>query len=142
MTNKEKYAYIAGIVDGEGCLCIEKYTRNNSNAYVACLTVANSRICLINWLNKQIPAEIIERHYTKKNWNTGYTYRLRKVESLKLLLVNILPYLLIKSTQAELLLELIKITPVSGKHTNDIIKKRKEEIFQEIHRLNKSKEVS
>jgi hypothetical protein len=93
-------AYIAGIVDGEGCIFI--LHQKSSNQYIGGIKIALSDSKIIPWLSDKL-----NKNQTKVNQNpklkTISLYSLNCVG----LLIKIIPYLILKKDQAELVLDLI-----------------------------------
>lgn len=119
-TIQEKLAYMAGIVDGEGCICMTK-GRVNANSNKVCykvrLTVCSTSIVLLDWLVnnfggnyvlKPIKKGMELKHSKAYNWNIH-------CEKAGNLLSMILPYLVIKKKQAELVLAYRKIQELNVK---------------------------
>lgn len=125
MTETEK-SYIAGIIDGEGSIMLQKF---HSNQYPSpCVSFASTSIELMNWAKKTIGSGII---ISKKNYNPHlhkdcYSYVLKYNAAISLL-EDITPYLIIDSKikRANLILEKYKeLTPRNGRYTNELIEKK------------------
>ena len=87
------WAYLAGIVDGEGCIT---YRRNGKGRYYTRVTISQKRTQLLDW--------IVERFggaYSKTTWTCGSRHS-------EWILTEILPYLVVKKDQAEVALELCR----------------------------------
>ena len=63
MTETEK-AYIAGIIDGEGSIMLQRIHKNEFPS--PCVSVASTSLELLNWLKKTIWKGFI---FSKKNYN-------------------------------------------------------------------------
>src|SRR5258708_9345020 len=68
-----KLAYLAGIIDGEGCLTIykvapAKYNRFQNPQYRASCKIANTNVKLMDWLNS-----------TFSNFNSGHKQHMRSI---------------------------------------------------------------
>lgn len=111
-----KLAYLAGIVDGEGCLTIykvapAKYNRFQNPQYRASLKIANTNIKLVEWLDnefsnfnsgyKQQKRSIFKKNSTHERWIYEW-----EVQNFRLVdvLTQIRPYLVLKKRQCEVLL--------------------------------------
>ena len=111
--SNEELAYIAGIIDGEGHLGISKNTtkrqRQRNPKYQSEICVINTDKRLMDWLESKMGGLINARNMNGKNvkkdiWKISYRWRIQ--ESLHPELLNlILPYLVIKKRQAELIIE-------------------------------------
>lgn len=111
-----KLAYLAGIVDGEGCLTIykvapAKYNRFQNPQYRSTLKIANTNVALMDWLNKEFSnmnsghkqhlRSIFKKNSTHERWIYEWEvqgYRLVDI------LTQIQPYLVLKKRQCEVLL--------------------------------------
>lgn len=111
------FAYLAGIIDGEGCLSVYYIKRhgNIANSLYPVLIIGNTDIRLLKWLNTYFPAEKIkERIHKNKNAKPSYTYRNRNKKMLIEILKGTIPYLVLKQKQAKLLLNFL-LQPVNRK---------------------------
>lgn len=113
-TIQERLAYMAGIIDGEGCICMTKgYASQTASgySYKIRLTVCNTSIVLLDWL-----VENFGGNYTAKKLAEGmelthaqsYNWNLHCEQAGKLLNM-VTPYLVIKKQQAQLALAYRKI---------------------------------
>ena len=127
MTETEK-SYIAGIIDGEGSIMLQKF---HINEYPApCVSIASTTLSLLTWMKNIIGSGKI---ITKKNYNPDkhqncYSYIVKYDNAIKLL-EDIYPYLIIpsKKKRAELILTKYKlVTPRNGRYTEDMIEKKVE----------------
>ena len=131
MTETEK-AYIAGIIDGEGSIMLQKIHKNEHPA--PCISIASTTLELLEWIKKVVGKGTITK---KKNYNLEihkdcYSYVLRRNDAISLL-IDIEPYLVIdvKRKRAELILKKYKsLTPRNGRYTEEMIVK-KEEFYNE-----------
>ncbi|MGL5379999.1 LAGLIDADG family homing endonuclease [Clostridium sp.] len=123
MTEVEK-AYIAGIIDGEGSIMLQKFHKNEFPS--PCVSVASTTLELLNWLKEKIGGGKIIR---KKNYNPDkhsdcYSYFLKYNEAINLI-QEIYPYLIIESKKrrANLILEKYKaVTPRNGRYSEELLK--------------------
>ena len=110
MIDSEK-AYIAGIIDGEGSIMLQKI---HANEYPApCISIASTTLELLNWIKERVGKGTIRK---KKNC---YSYILRHNDAIALL-KEVYPYLIIetKRKRAELILTKYKsLTPRNGHYT-------------------------
>lgn len=100
-------SYLAGIVDGEGhvCICASQRTakRYKSKSYYLQLRVANTNLILMGFLEKFDGSinsywDKNPKHKTLYNWGIGGIHAAN-------LLKEIYPYLLLKKEQAKIALE-------------------------------------
>jgi hypothetical protein len=92
-----KYAYAAGIVDGEGCFDIAKCRM----AYTPRILVVNTNENIMLWLKENFGGDIQRRKPFKDhpNWKQGFIWRIGNQKALDLS-DKIFPYLIIKEKQA------------------------------------------
>ena len=115
--SKENIIYLAGIIDGEGCV---KPRKN----FQRC-EVSNTSKELIDWLFDNFGGHKIP---VKREGNRKLQYRwiLRK-EEMKNIFPLIIPYMIIKKSEAEQSLKLAKkiyVPPFLGKHHTKETKKK------------------
>jgi len=96
-----RYTYLAGIIDGEGCIRINK-TNKNKPYYISQITVDQKDGRLIDWLYGNFGGSINEiggnESKTKQYRWTIYGTKVKDI------LKKIIPFLTIKKHQAEILL--------------------------------------
>lgn len=120
MTSQSKFAYAAGIVDGEGCLSVHKgwYSENmmrkaakfRHKHYTVLITVRNTDTRLMDWLVANVGGKIYRQRFKEKpHWKTSYRWQLFGQKAQENFLLAILPYLVIKRAQALILLEFIRM---------------------------------
>ena len=125
-------AYLAGIIDGEGSIMLNKYHKSEYPA--PCIAVSSSDLELLEWIKNLIQAGRINK---KKNYNpekhkTSYTYSLyynRAIEIMEL----IEPYLVIvrKKKRAQHIVKYYKDVTVRNGRYNAEQKKAKENFYVE-----------
>lgn len=110
MNTQTELAYIAGIVDGEGTISLHganrKVRKTGSAFYYPFVQIANTNKELIDWLDNRIPIshKIYAYKRNPEKQKPSYLIQIRGsygVEFCKL----VLPYLVCKKRQAEILLE-------------------------------------
>lgn len=97
---KEVYAYMAGIIDGEGSVIIE-YNDNQRTrpSFYTRVTVAQKDKRLLLWVQKHFGGKIFDASNRTYQWQAP-------VSGIKELLINCLPYLIIKRRKAIMLIAL------------------------------------
>jgi hypothetical protein len=102
-------AYMAGIIDGEGTICIFPYYGSHHKygkyaRYRPALCVSNSSKTLIDWIVERFggKAQLVKR--TRVDWKRQYTWTVSH-DRAALIIKAIKPYLIIKYAQADLFLE-------------------------------------
>ena len=123
MTELEK-AYIAGIVDGEGSIMLQKF---HFNEYPSpCVSIASTAYELLDWIKSVIGKGTLKQ---KKNYNSSkhkncYSYILKYDDAIKLI-KEIYPYLIInaKRRRSELILNNYKaLTPRNSRYSDELLK--------------------
>lgn len=110
MRQNEVLAYTAGIIDGEGSICIVKFHRNRNRGYYFQLgvSVGNTNEYLMQWLKMHFggyfaPLSRELKDTQKQVWQWMVTGN-KAAE----FLVLVLPYLQLKKSQAELAIKFQK----------------------------------
>lgn len=106
MNEKEK-AYIAGLIDGEGCITIAKHKSGQPKGkmwyYQPIITLANTDKTMINYITERYECNIVKQQRRKENYKQMYWISFTG-DRLKIFLNDILPYLVCKRTQARIVL--------------------------------------
>jgi hypothetical protein len=134
-------AYIAGIMDGEGFICIGRSISKNRSRweYTPMVSATNTNRELLTWLQATTRIGNVSPKpdsARKKNWKVAHQWRLRAYEMPKFLQA-IEPYLVIKQVQCELMLEFLANTPHIGGRTTDAQDLLSRVIWSEMADLNK-----
>ncbi len=114
----QKYAYLAGIIDGEGTIGICRTSRGKYRAPY--ISVSSTTVELIEWLHQFLGGTVCRHKPYKKQHSHAYSWRLRAKESVFSTLRSILPYLVVpeKIRRANLILrEYDMCTVRNGKYT-------------------------
>jgi len=110
--NKEKYGWLAGIIDGEGTITITKQNRQTWFSYRPEIHITNTNQLILKQsckLLKEITGKTVKIFITdKKRKNYVYRVRLQDIESCKKLLIFLGPFLVGKKKQGKLLLEFLQ----------------------------------
>jgi len=129
LSDEEKHAYAAGIVDGEGTIAIIRQTDNRYNCrtnYNIRISVGSTDECLIQWLQIQFGGNIRHRKAKKENHKPLSEWYITG-EPVGNIIEKLYPYLLIKLAQARVVLSFIhRIQP-----------DMEENFFKEMATLNK-----
>lgn len=112
MYDKAKFIYLAGIIDGEGCLIISRSDRGNYMNYYGRIHVKNTNKKLISWLvqkfggniHTNVPADLL-KHSVAYSW-----YFSGDANDKERLLLAIMPYLIVKKEQAKNLIEFFRMS--------------------------------
>ena len=105
------WAYLAGIIDGEGTVRIMKVTGGH---YAPFVQIANTNIKLMDWLNHIFGGHVGGHIYRKKQIPDSpnkicYNYNITKSVMIKQVLILTMDYLKLKQEQAKLVLALIQV---------------------------------
>ncbi|MBE6059348.1 MAG: hypothetical protein E7215_04130 [Clostridium sulfidigenes] len=130
MTEIEK-AYVAGIIDGEGSIMLQRF---HTNQYPApCVSIASTTIELLTWLKDTIGYGVIikKKNYNPEKHKLSYSFVIKQNNAIKLL-EDIYPYLIIESKRkrAKMIITQYKaLTPRNGRYTDEQLAKK--EMFYE-----------
>lgn len=129
-------AYTAGVIDGEGCITVSM-----SRSFRVRLQVTNTNTGLIDWLAERFGGHVKTRkRMGKPNWKTSYDWTVSTVAA-RDILVQVMPYLVIKRRQAEIAIEMasLGVTALQGRRKGVplVNQQRRKEIVQEMHDLNR-----
>lgn len=94
-------AYMAGIVDGEGCIAIERYVSKGHGYYRAKLRVANTNKELLEFLKLYFGGTISNFGKRSPNQKPAYMWAIPGETAIKCIKA-LLPYLFLKRPQAQL----------------------------------------
>ncbi len=137
MLHNEKLAYVAGIIDGEGCFGM--YYSKRLDRHIMTVDIYNSCLELLKWINEIFPGEYREIKAPSKkihvNWKPQYIWRSNNNQTLQFL-KDVLPFLIVKKKQCELAIKfretfLKRECPVSQK-TREI----RRSLYEEMKLLN------
>jgi hypothetical protein len=101
--------YIAGIMDGEGCISLARQRKNYHYSWQYCphCNVGNTNLELLHWLHDSTRLGNINPKLTRGiNSKPAWTWELRVYE-IRTFLQDIMPYLIIKKRQSEIIIEFI-----------------------------------
>lgn len=110
---KSEIAYLAGFLDGEGCISVGAYRTQSTSAtrYVR-VTVSIGQISvglpILEKFKKYFGGVIHFRKSKRETWQDHYLYYVRQ-NGLRVLLKTLLPHLVIKREQALLALRIIEL---------------------------------
>ena len=137
-TEVEK-AYLAGIIDGEGCLSVSKEKSPKGEykiLYKAHLKITNTNQKLIQWLEKIIGKCYIKTDKGDPKWKLRFSWIMTDRDKMFPLLKEILPYLILKKKQAKLILKLRKGKQKKGIAFDVEERKFREKLYQSMKKLN------
>ncbi len=109
---REKIAYLAGIIDGEGTIAITKQkprTGRRNHLYSLRMIVGNTDKKLVDWLVENFGGSCHILREPEGNWRRAYQWVLGSRETYRLL-KEMKEYLVIKREQAEIGMEFYRDT--------------------------------
>lgn len=99
--------WLAGMIDGEGSIMINRANNNNCAARI---TVANTNKKILNRVKKITGCGSIRvSHRGSRYDKVGYVWQCGRKDDLKHVLVRVLPYLVGKQRQAKLMLRFLAL---------------------------------
>jgi len=131
-----EWAYLAGIIDGEGCIYIHKWRdKGKYFGYTLVLHISNTDYSLIRWIRERFGGIVYTRKRRRKTKNTHSIQLLHGTANF--ILGKVYPYLVLKREQARVAFA-FRATYKKGNAAglnNEIIKERNR-LIQEMHKLN------
>jgi hypothetical protein len=97
-------AYVAGLLDGEGCLTVSRRLRRSKRSFQPTVVIQMAHEDLILELQSQYGGTLA-RKQQKSHWAVQWSWTLGGEKSIRALLEEVLPFLVVKRRQAEILLE-------------------------------------
>lgn len=110
MWSIRQLAYLAGIIDGEGSIGIEKlspYKSRKKTYYAARLCIINTDIALIHWLKENFTGGSWNERKVLPHQKRCYRWHIFGT-NLERLLIAVRPYLIIKTKQADCVIQFRK----------------------------------
>jgi hypothetical protein len=125
---KTKYAYLAGIIDGEGYIGLSKFNVKGRKAfYKARIIISNCNMDLLNWIHKNFGGYVSKKTKGPNDYQ-GYNLQIGYADTW---LPKVIPYLIGKKKKAILFIEALKLLDERRKKTQaagDMHLERLEEI--------------
>jgi len=120
--NTSILAYTAGLVDGEGHITITN--TSTGNAFSLRLGVTNTKRVVLEWLKYHWGGEVWTKHEKRKvNHNVAYRWEVYG-DKAAFIIKQIKKYLILKSAQATIALELQRVKRQHNVHAGPIKTKR------------------
>jgi len=146
MTTKEKLAYLAGLIDGEGNIRVEKTCnkKRDNVHYNGRLTVANTDERMVSWLKENYGGFIWKRDWSKTktkgvkpNWKDVYMWiKMLNTPSLQFV-KDVIPYMIVKKDRMKLILEFLETKSTNGKSITRKTANKRDKIIKRFTQLNK-----
>ena len=138
-TTKQEWAYIAGIVDGEGCIGLSPRTKTQSRYYVY-LRIASTNLKILKWLKRKCGVgsiQVANSEHKRPGFKKVYYYQTVTKKAV-MILEKVLPHLIIKEKQAKVVITFQKRSKSLGYWNRDASKfKWQETAYKKIRKLNK-----
>lgn len=118
MSDKAKWGYLAGMIDGEGFITISKGSKPapNGNGYVTAaprynlvVSVTGTSVPLMKWLLKTFGGSWSKDKSQNPKWKPRCSWRSTGLKNKEIILLGILPYLVIKKEQATIGLDFVRL---------------------------------
>ena len=129
MISSEDWAYLAGILDGEGSICLHKDKK--TGRIWGDMSIYNTSPELINWILEKFGGRIYDNK-SRNRFGDKPNFVIRwNGEKSGELIPYLLPYLIIKQKKA---LNLLALSKVSGFHSTNKNKREEQEMIYEMVR--------
>lgn len=120
--NKTELAYLAGIIDGEGCFTIEicpPTSYRKGTLFTCRLTITNTDERLLKWLSEKVGGKIFKRKLINGR-KQCYSWRIY-ASVIDQIIPCVIPYLITKKDEAKVIMKFRKsFTGRSTKNTKQI----------------------
>lgn len=129
-------AYLAGLIDGEGCIHISH--KAGSGKYDWRLTITNTDESILRWAQEHLGGLFYTHkwQYDHPNWKIRHDLIFTNTKA-RGIVAAVMPYLVIKRPQAKLMLDYYnRLMSSSGTHITEEMAAKREEIFQQMRILN------
>ena len=125
-----EWAYFAGLVDGEGSLFVQQ----RPYSFKSELEITNTHKPTLEWIQARFGGSLKPRAQRNNHWKPYYRWRVVSNPMLAPLLRNVLPFLVTKRRQAEIMLELIET--IQATRPTLQVRRRRQWLFAELKRAN------
>ena len=139
LTDPSIRAYVAGIVDGEGTICISSHFAPHSKhlSHSLRVSISTTDLRLMVWLEENVGAGSIQSKPRKNSkWKTEYRWNVNGSNAERLLQA-IKNDLVLKREQAEVALEFRSLAVSAGAELEAELVESREALKQRLHVLNK-----
>lgn len=130
-------AYLAGLLDGEGCItAVARKSVGRGNSYRTDVTIANTCKKVTDWLLKNFGGAVYTRTFKETRYKTAYNWYMDPKEILSLL-PKVIPFLVVKKSQAELMLEFRNLIQEHNLQLSKKVVDKRRRIANRFRKLNK-----
>lgn len=106
-----KWPYVAGLLDGEGCICLHERKPNNQSAFFIQVVIYNTSLTLMKWLVGNFGGKFYVR--TKEgsplSKKMQYVWHPSGKKNRESFLLGVIPYLVVKQEQAKIGLAFLRL---------------------------------
>lgn len=141
LMSEAEVAYVAGIIDGEGCIMITPHSPANSYSFACFLQITNADRRLIDKMSELTGVGHITEHKDKCRTRPLYRWHVRKNKDLVDLLKRVYPHSAIKKEQIELVCKMMAASHNGKRVTPEMYNYRKKlwERMKELHARHSTK---
>ena len=107
---REELAYFAGIIDGEGCICLRTSKSARKHIFATMIQISNTDLRLLQWVQRRFGGMIHPHARHRGNRKPSFQWAALS-DDIASILEAILPYMIVKREQAELMLAYRKTLP-------------------------------
>jgi hypothetical protein len=139
MVRKVSDAYLAGFIDGEGCLALERKIDRRGRWFRPRLTIGNTSLVVLECIQASIGAGFIQAHgrRLKPSHKPTWQYHLYGRKNLEPLVTRLEPLLIIKQEQARELIAFMRRMTKGGARLSESEIRAREESVARMHLLNR-----
>lgn len=133
--NENEWAYLAGLIDGEGSIYSTRIDRGSYIQHRVAVTITNTNEDMIRWCHNRLGGSL----WVGENFGADKThFRLGfySQRDSRFVLDGVLPFLVAKKKQAELALTVLDTLPGSGGKKSKESSAMLDEIYHDMSRLN------
>ena len=133
MNMRENFIYLAGIIDGEGCIAVEKKfpsKRKKFPHYYARLTISNINKELMQWISNTFGCKIYKRSIHNKSLGTMPQFQWYVFgKNLDNIIKNICEFSIVKKNQIQNVIEFRKTVGKTGQHVTQEMRDIREKFY-------------
>lgn len=129
-------AYMAGLIDGEGYIALKRDHTAGCVTYAPVVRITNTSLEMLYWVQGRFGGYVGHNKMSGNGkWKESYYWTVHHAKAASFLSI-ILPYLVVKRKQAELVIQHYE-TNTPRKKPSEELALRRETIREELHKLNR-----
>lgn len=137
----EKLSYLAGIIDGEGSICIEIQSRSvrwnrKCDYYSLRLLVINTNLPLLNWIQENFGGTIRERPKVE-NRRLCYRWNIFSHNAAEILKAC-QPYMIVKKAHTNVFIEFTSTMTKANSRLSDEMLSYRKDLYHQLKHINKT----